>query len=318
MDRILIAFQRSKVDSGAPAGKTTILAGLAQYFAVDGRDVWACRLRGERSDDVVADEDARVLLSLPSVQSPGRALAVAEVERELAKTGADMCLVEHASSPSAQEAAERLGARVVLAMRDPLNGKSAGLRATRQSLGETLLGVVANFVPEKRLRETADAFAREALSCLAVLPEDRTLVSPTLEQVTADLEAKVLLGNGGGQDPVEFPVIGPVSADAGRPYFYRWSNKTVLTRSDRTDLQLAALDTGLSHLILTGGKEPSPYLLDRASRQKMTVLLVAEDTPVAMRRLERLYERARFSGRRKIERAGELMKERLRRDLLPV
>lgn len=317
MDRILVAFQRSKPDSDAPAGKTTILAGLAQRFAADGRGVWACRLRSEKSDDVIADEDAHLLLSLPSVQSPGRALAVAEVERELAKTGADICLIEHASSPSIQGAAQRLNAGVVLVMRHPLAGTLTGLQSTKALLGEMLLGVVANFVPEKRLRETADAFAREGVNCPAVLPEDRTLASPTLEQVMANLEAKVLLGNGSEQEPVEFPVIGPISADAGRPYFYRWPDKTVITRSDRTDLQLAALDTGLSHLILTGGKEPSPYLLDRASRQKTTVLLVAEDTPVAMQRLERLYESARFVGRRKIERAGELMKEHLRRNVLP-
>ncbi|MDI6858029.1 MAG: DRTGG domain-containing protein [Dehalococcoidia bacterium] len=318
MYRMLIAFQRSRPDSNARVGKTAVLAGLAQCLAAEGRAVWACRLRSDKTDEASADEDANLLLSLPGVQTPGHALTLKQLDQEIKKTGADLCLIEHASAPSIEEAADALGAKIVLAMRDPLSGAFAGVQATAQSLGEKLIGVVANFVPEKNLQRTLDAFGREGLSCLAALPEDRTLASPTLEQVIADLQAKVLLGNGSGQEPVEFPVIGPVSADAGRPYFYRWSDKTVVTRSDRTDLQLAALDTGLSHIILTGGVDPSPYLLDRASRQKMTVLLVAEETPAVMQRLERLYEGARFTGRRKIERAGELMKERLRRDMLPI
>lgn len=318
MHRILIAFQRSRPDSDAPAGKTVILAGLAQYLAAEGRAVWACRLSSGKTDEASADEDANLLLSLPGVQTPGHALTLKQLDQEITKAETDSCLIEHSSAPSIQEAADALGAKVVLAMRNPLAGAFAGVQATAQSLGEKLIGVVANLVPEKNLHPTADVLAREGLACLAILPEDRTLASPTLEQVIADLQAKVLLGNGNAQEPVEFPVIGPISADAGRPHFYRWSDKTVVTRSDRTDLQLAALDTGLSQLILTGGVEPSPYLLDRASRQKMTVLLVAEETPVVMQRLERLYEGARFTGRRKIERAGELMRERLRREILPL
>ncbi len=64
-------------------------------------------------------------------------------------------------------------------------------------------------------------------------------------------------------------------------------------------------------LVLTGGGQPSPYLLDRVSgtRDDISVLLAEAGTVDAMRSIEGLFGRSRFEGQGKLERAVELLDE---------
>ena len=83
----------------------------------------------------------------------------------------------------------------------------------------------------------------------------------------------------------------------------------MVTRYDKTDIQLAALLTDVELLVLTGGGQPSPYLMDRVegTRDDLSVLVTDADTPDAMRLIEELYVHGRFDGQTKLERAVELL-----------
>jgi hypothetical protein len=319
MSMILVASMRPRAGrADRQAGKTTIAAGLAQRLAGDGRAVWLCRLRGDDGEDPAAEEDASLFASISSVQSPGCALTLEEAEKQGREVSGSKAaaILESADSLATREVVQRLGASVVLCVRNPPLGLLEELASAKGSLGDALLGVVATAVPGADVQATVEALAARGIPCLAVLPEDRALASPTVGQITAALQAKTLLGNGNAGEVVEYPVIGPISADSGRPYFARWERKAVITRSDRTDIQLAALGTATACLILTGGEEPSPYLIDRASREGMTVLLAPDDTPSVVGRIEGLYESVRFTGERKLERIGELLAEHLDYDAI--
>jgi BioD-like phosphotransacetylase family protein len=87
--------------------------------------------------------------------------------------------------------------------------------------------------------------------------------------------------------------------------------KAVVTRFEKTDVQLAALGTPLACLLLTRGQQPSPYLFDRAQGLGVPVLLTARTTPEAMEALGEAYVEARFGGNRKLERLRELFAEHL-------
>jgi BioD-like phosphotransacetylase family protein len=104
-------------------------------------------------------------------------------------------------------------------------------------------------------------------------------------------------------------MIGTVSSDAASPYFAARERKCVITRFDKTDIQLAALLTDLELMLLTGGGEPSPYLIDRVenSHQDVSLLLAEHDTVETMRTLEGLYGRSRFDGQGKLLCAVELL-----------
>ena len=80
---------------------------------------------------------------------------------------------------------------------------------------------------------------------------------------------------------------------------------------DKTDVQLAALQTDIECLVITGGGEPSPYLLDRvrSTRDEIAVLLAPDSTVETMRAIEGLYFTSRFEGNGKLARAVELLDE---------
>jgi BioD-like phosphotransacetylase family protein len=104
-------------------------------------------------------------------------------------------------------------------------------------------------------------------------------------------------------------MIGTIASDAASPYFANREQTCVVTRFDKTDLQLAALNTDLQCLVLTGGGEPSPYLLDRVAghRPDVAVLLAPGTTVETVRSLEPLFGASAFSGQGKLARAVELL-----------
>jgi hypothetical protein len=83
----------------------------------------------------------------------------------------------------------------------------------------------------------------------------------------------------------------------------------VVTRAEKVDVALAALRTDTTCLILTGGSDPSPYLLDRvASARDTTLLLAPNGTVETVRDIEGTFGQAAFAGEAKIERVSELMR----------
>ena len=75
--------------------------------------------------------------------------------------------------------------------------------------------------------------------CSATLPDQ---LSATVEHL-----------RDGGLQPLDRPLIATISADPGQGYFAGYDAKAVIVRSDKPDLQLAALNAGAACLILTGG-----------------------------------------------------------------
>lgn len=300
------------------AGKTAVSAGLGWLLAEAGRPVRLLRLHAEESQDPRAEDDADTLAAVPGCSSPGRALAVTEAvaQAEGANAEGGLAIVE---APDADpDTVRRLSARAVLCVADAWETQPTEHRRLADTLGDTLLGVVATAVPRLRLSEVASALAKAGLPCLAVLPEDRLLAAPTHREMASALDASYLVTGGRQGEAVEYLMIGPIGADPGMPHFSQHERKAVITRSEKTDLLLAALNTDLDCLILTGGRPPSPYVLDwiQNSDQGVSVLVTSHDTVGAVRLLDDLYGRTRFSGQRKLERMAQLLREQVQTEAL--
>jgi BioD-like phosphotransacetylase family protein len=168
---------------------------------------------------------------------------------------------------------------------------------------------VATAVPERQAHAARAVRAELGLPALAVVPEDRTLYAPSVSDLIEALDAEVILGDPPPNQVIEHMLIGPLTVDPSDPYFKRRRNKAVITRSDKTDLQLAALHTQTDLLILTGGFPPSPYTIDRAAGEEVPILLTPADTRRAISLLGDVFGAARFSGERRLERMGELLGE---------
>ncbi len=274
------------------AGRTTVAAALAWLAVSQGRQVTLCRA----GDDDAARADAAFYASVPAFRSPPEPQPLDSLE---ASGAVD---VWEAPPGDVADVAARANARVILV------GRAALDDATRQQaerLGERLAGVVLTAVPEAAARKPAPPV-------IAALPEDRLLAGPAVRDVRDALEARTLMEDG-ADTTLEWVVVAPIASDPGAPYFTRWGRKAVVVRHEKADLMLAALGTELDCLIITGGREPLPYVLDRIRNEgrDLTVLLSPLDTYQTMRRIEKLYGVSRFTGMRKVERAADLLRERL-------
>jgi BioD-like phosphotransacetylase family protein len=143
---------------------------------------------------------------------------------------------------------------------------------------------------------------------LAALPEDRILAAPSVGDIASAIQARWLAGERDGQS-VESVMIGTVASDAAEPYFANRGNTCVVTRFDKTDIQLAALQTDVRCLVLTSGGTPSPYLIDRvqSSRGDVAVFAASGSTADTVRAIEPLFGVSRFAGDAKLARAVSLL-----------
>ena len=253
------------------AGATTVAVGLAHRLAYAGHEVRLERLAG---DDRAAS-DAAVFATLDFCSASG-----APVDASAVPDGA-VVVIEAPAGSDAAALASRLGAKLVAV--DGGAGAPSGAALT-----------IVNRARKGGAR---------------TLPEDRLLAAPTVGQIAETARARVLVRSvEGDRAVIEHIVIGAISHDSADTYFERFPRKAVVCRAEKTDLGLAALITGAEVLVLSGGNDPSPYLLDRAGASRTTtVLLAPEGTVETIRDIEGLYGTAPFSHAAKVERAGELV-----------
>jgi BioD-like phosphotransacetylase family protein len=296
-------------------GKSTIAAGLALHLLASGRHVHILRVQG--SDAASAERDAALLAAVPgppTAGSPGRALSLSEAGEAVKAAAGDGVAVVEAEPAEAREAASAWGAGAIVVQRagatEAALRQAQGAAATLgTAVGKTAVAVTA--VAASDLSRVHAALVAQGLPPLLVLPEDRTLAAPRLGELVRALEASFLCNGADEDEVIERIMIGSVGHDPGVPYFSMHERKAVLTRFDKTDVQLAALSTPLLCLLLTGGQQPSPYLFDRAQSLGVPVLLTARNTVDAMEVLGEAYAGARFGGARKLERLRELFAEHL-------
>ncbi|NTV65278.1 MAG: hypothetical protein HGA65_17345, partial [Oscillochloris sp.] len=106
---------------------------------------------------------------------------------------------------------------------------------------------------------------------------------------------------------VDSLMIGAMGAEASLSFFRRRPNKVVITGGDRSDLQLAALETSTNALVLTGNIRPAYQVLDRAEERQVPIIIVPDDTLATVDRAESLFGRVRFHQAAKLDRFIELM-----------
>jgi BioD-like phosphotransacetylase family protein len=142
---------------------------------------------------------------------------------------------------------------------------------------------------------------------LGVVPEDRTLLAPAVGQLARSLSARWLVGEEDSDRLVEHFLVGGFMVEWGVDYFGRVENKAVVTRGDKPDVQMAALHTPTSCLVLTSGVEPVQYVYAEARHLGVPVLLAESDTLGVMASLEKALVESDFYHARKLERARELL-----------
>ncbi len=107
-----------------------------------------------------------------------------------------------------------------------------------------------------------------------------------------------------------------MNAEAALSRFRRQQNKVVITGGDRTDIQLAALETSTAALVLTGNLKPSPLILDQAEKLGVPVLLVETSTMETVEKIEQSIGKTRLGQTEKLETFQHLMEENIKLDAI--
>jgi BioD-like phosphotransacetylase family protein len=181
----------------------------------------------------------------------------------------------------------------------------------QRELGERLLGVVFNRIPEDEIvfiESVAIPFLKErSIPVLGVLPDRPPLAAIGVGELVTTLNAEVLVGEDKVNELVETLTVGAMTAESALSRFRRYQNKAVITGGDRTDIQLAALQTSTICLILTGNLHPSSSVLKRAEEVGVAVLLVSDNTLETVEAIERVFGKTRLGHPEKLARFEELM-----------
>jgi hypothetical protein len=173
-----------------------------------------------------------------------------------------------------------------------------GLLAAQQQLGDRLIGVVINDVPGNRLEHVDQqlrAFLeQQELAVFGVLPSSQILRSVSVAELAQQLRAEILCRGDRLDLMVESLTIGAMNVNSALRYFQQGHNMAVVTGGDRTDLQLAALETSTQCLILTGHIPPSNVILSRAEDLEIPILSVDLDTLTTVEIIDRAFGQVRL------------------------
>jgi len=181
-------------------------------------------------------------------------------------------------------------------------------------LADRLVGVIINNVATSQLRNVRNAIPylrKQGIEVLGVLPRDAILNSVGVGELADHLQAKVLCCQDRLDELVEHFSVGAMNVESALRYFRRIPNKAVITGGDRSDIQLAALETSTQCIVLTGDLYPNSLILARAEELRVPVLSVSVDTLTAVEIIERMLGRLRVREPKKIHRAVALVDRHL-------
>lgn len=330
------------------SGKSALCIGLGARFVSSGLTVGYMKPVSTRTLKWVQDrlicQDAQFMKQAFALQEPlevispvaltpeligmvlggGRSDYAAVVRRAYAEVsaGKDLVLVEGTTGLvegaivglSAPEVVHLLEARVLLVVRytDDLSVVEVPL-AARRVFGDAFIGVVFNVIPPVKLgfidEEVQPYIEEQGVRVLAILPQERVLLSVSIADLAEHLHGQILNNHERGDELVENLMVGAMAVDSAIRYFQRKNNKAVITGGDRTDIQLAALQTSTKCIILTGNLHPSPLVLGQAEDLGVPLIMVQSDTLTAVEEIERIFGRSRFHQERKIVKFERLLEE---------
>lgn len=179
----------------------------------------------------------------------------------------------------------------------------------KNRLGDRLIGVVINMIPEARERyfkETVIPFLKSrGIETIGLIPYDSSLAAVSVKEVADILNAKIISSEDRMDRMVERLSIGAMNVESALKYFRRTPDKAVITGGDRSDIILAALETPTECLILTGSLYPEHTIITRADELGIPILLVESDTLTTVGKVETLFGHLDFRSESKIDKAYE-------------
>lgn len=297
---------------GQLADEDAAFVNSSLELGVDPASLSPVIVTGERLRERLRDDSGEHLLD----QVRHAAAEIGEGKDVLLLEGGASLREGYAMGLSNLKVAQTLGSPVVVLVRYHGEMGLVDDALTAQfRLGEQLHGVIFNHIPDEArtfVQQFAEPFLeRQGIDVLGSLPSVPRLSALSIGELIDLLDARVLTEGVDLEALAETFTVGAMNAEAALSRFRRQLNKAVITGGDRTDIQLAALETSTVGLILTGNLQPSPLILDQAEKLGVPVLLVATNTMETVEQVERSYGKTRLGHTEKLERFQKLVEENL-------
>ncbi len=204
--------------------------------------------------------------------------------------------------------AKELGANVILvsSSQAPALDKICLLRRFMSEYGLALKGVILNTSDDPAVPGLLES---KGIAVLGSIPTATELKTFRVRDLADYLSAQILAGEVGMDRVVDKILVGAMSAETAIKPMRRVPRKALITGGDRADIQLAALSTDTSCLILTGGLKPARTVLSKAEELKVPVLLVDQSTMVTAEMVDHVIARLDAGDKEKIELIENLVRE---------
>jgi hypothetical protein len=337
------------------SGKTATCLALGLHFKAEGNRVGYLKplsLQPWRTGDHIADEDAAFVKEMLGLSAqpwelspvvltseflrnhmiaaePPNLLELVKQAAKKASEGADILFLEGGGSlregyvvglPTVQVAHE-LGSQVLVVIKYREEVRMLDdILASKARLGDAMCGILINRVPSEAtpfVTEIAVPFLeKQGIAVFGILPEVRGLAALTLAEVIEVLDPELLTKVTRPNAMVENLTVGAMTAETALSRFRKYSNKAVITGGDRTDIQLAALETSTTCLILTGNLRPSPLVVKQANEFGVPILLVRSNTMETNEKIEAIFGRTHLGQANKLEQYKNLLDKNCQYDRL--
>jgi BioD-like phosphotransacetylase family protein len=332
------------------SGKTAACLGLGKQFIEDGYRVGYIKplsLQPWRSAGRISDEDATFVKEVLELSEEAWELSPVvvtpeflhdylrgEIQTDLmdkvrsayeaASKGRDIMLLEgggslregHVVGLPTPDMARTFSSNVIVVVkyRSEVRVMDDALSA-KARLGELLSGIIINRVPVDASSFVSDLaipnLEDRGIPVYGYLPEVPRLAALTVGELIDTLEAKVLTEKIDRDALVENLTVGAMTQDAALHRFRKQTNKAVITGGDRTDIQLAALETSTTCLVLTGNLQPSPLVVKQADSFGVSVLLVPTNTMETVEAIETVFGKTRLGQPAKLAQFQDLMNKHI-------
>jgi predicted transcriptional regulator len=118
----------------------------------------------------------------------------------------------------------------------------------------------------------------------------------TVGQLAESISGKIISCQDKTGELVENYMLGAMVVDSGLDYFNRKKNKAAIIRQERLDMQLAALETSTTCLVLSGGNQlPSYRVRQKADSRGIPIITTEAAMDVIVARIDNLLANSKIN-----------------------
>jgi len=184
-----------------------------------------------------------------------------------------------------------------------------------QLFGKKLTGIIVNCAPPAahgEIEKLKTWLSRQKISFFGAIPYDELLGAVSVKKLSEELGGEIICRKDKINELVEHFMVGAMNVESALKYFRRQTNKAVITGGDRSDIQLAALETHTMCLILTGGLTPSAPVLARAEETGVPMMLLNADTSSTLEKIEEITGHMKLREKEKLSKVVELFNRHIK------